>query len=695
LRRWWRTRRCGALLTLLLGPPASAVAAPLEEIVVSTARLSEPAAHEAYAVTRLSAADLAARPQARLDAILTALPGVSLFRRADSRVAHPTTQGVTLRGIGPNGAGRALVLLDGVPLNDPFGGWVAWSAIDTGSLAAVEIRRGSGTGAFASQALTGTVVLETRRPDGRAFRGRVRTDSDATIDVAGAVGAPIGRTRLLLTGQYFDSDGFMPVPRAQRGPVDAAAASRASHAALLGESELGDSLTLVTRLAWFGERRTNGTPLARNATDGIDASLRLVADHARAGPSYTLTLYGSDRDFSNLFTAVDAARTGERPVLDQFAVPSRGAGMSASVRWPLLAADTLEIGADWRRLEGTTNERFRNLGAGFTRLRRAGGDERFLGLWADYAGTLAPGTVWTAALRLDRWRAFNGLRRESDLASGAILRDDAIADRAGTLVNGRVGLRTGLSDAVYLRLAAYSGFRLPTINEFYRPFRVGNDITEANPALDPERLYGYEAGLRYDPAPPLHLGIDVYRNRLENAVGNITLAEGPGVFPPTGFVPAGGSLRRRHNIDRVRAQGIESEARLALGPAVALVFRHLYSRTRVRRNAAAPALVGKRLPQSPKQTLSLSVQLAPGADLRIALWGRYVSDQFEDDRNSRKLPSYATLDLSASWRFAPAFTLRLAAENLLDATVVNRITGDGRVTRARSRRLSGGLAYAF
>ncbi len=663
--------------------------------MVSTARLPEPAAHAAYAATRLSAADLAASPHARLDAVLTALPGVSLFRRAGSRVAHPTTQGVTLRGIGPNGAGRALVLLDGVPLNDPFGGWVAWSAIDSESLAGAGVRRGSGAGAFANQALTGTIALETRRPEGREFRGHVRTDSDATIDVTGALGAPVGRTRLLFTGQYFDSDGFTLVPRAQRGPVDVAAASRAAHVALLGESDLGDSLTLVTRLARFSERRVNGTPLARNASDGIDASLRLVADHARAGPSFALTLYGSDRDFSNLFTAVDATRSSERPVLDQFSVPSRGAGMSVNVHWPLFAADTFELGADWRRLEGTTNERFRNLGAGFTRLRRAGGDERFLGLWADYAGRLAPGTVWTAALRLDRWWAFNGLRRESDLTSGAVLRDDAIADRAGTLVNGRLGLRTDLGAAVHLRLAAYSGFRLPTINEFYRPFRVGNDITEANPALDPERLYGYEAGLRYDPSPRLHLALDIYHNRLENAVGNITLAEGPGFFPPTGFVPAGGSLRQRHNIDHVRARGIESEGRLTLGPAVELVFRHLYALSRVRRNAAAPVLVGKRLPQSPKQTLSLSLHLAPHAGIRVALWGRYVSAQFEDDRNSRKLPSYATFDLSASWRLTPALALRLAAENLFDAAVISRIAGDGLTTRVRRRRLSGGLDYAF
>ena len=47
----------------------------------------------------------------------------------NSHIAQPTTQGVSLRGIGPSGQSRTLVLLDGVPFNDPFGGWVYWTRV--------------------------------------------------------------------------------------------------------------------------------------------------------------------------------------------------------------------------------------------------------------------------------------------------------------------------------------------------------------------------------------------------------------------------------------------------------------------------------------------------------------------------------------------------------------------------------------
>ncbi|HJY27573.1 MAG TPA: carboxypeptidase regulatory-like domain-containing protein, partial [Pyrinomonadaceae bacterium] len=64
-----------------------------------------------------------------IDDVLRQAPGFSLFRRSGSLSANPTSQGVSLRGVGANGASRALVLVDGIPLNSPFGGWVYWNRL--------------------------------------------------------------------------------------------------------------------------------------------------------------------------------------------------------------------------------------------------------------------------------------------------------------------------------------------------------------------------------------------------------------------------------------------------------------------------------------------------------------------------------------------------------------------------------------
>ena len=124
----------------------------LPEVVVTGARLPPAAGEAAFSVIRLDEADL--RDQQRLDEALASVPAVSLFRRTSSLSANPTTQGISLRAIAPSGAGRTLVTLDGVPLNDPFGGWVIWSQVPTESLSGLDIVRGSGAGPYGAGALT-------------------------------------------------------------------------------------------------------------------------------------------------------------------------------------------------------------------------------------------------------------------------------------------------------------------------------------------------------------------------------------------------------------------------------------------------------------------------------------------------------------------------------------------------------------
>lgn len=672
-----------------------AVQLPVDEIVVSGRRLADPQAREAFAVTRLSAGEIAASPAMRIDDILGQVPGVSLFRRASSLAANPTTQGISLRGIGPNGAGRALVLLDGVPLNDPFGGQVFWSALDPATIAGADILRGSGAGPFGNQALTGVIRLESRVPQEFELRADARRGNLDTTALALGLGDRTGATSWSLAGQYAESDGFHLRSKAQRGAVDVPAASDVASVNARVETALDARTSLSARLSWFEEDRNNGTRLTGNGTDSIDGALRLVHDGGRDSPGFELAAFFTERDFASRFTAVADDRASEQPVLDQFSVPSRGFGAIALLRLPLRADDTLEFGADIRRLEGKTNELFRNLGAGFTRLREAGGDQWLVGAWVDYARAVNEQVDVTASLRLDWWRVFNGVLRERDLADGALTRDDPIAARDGLLANGRLGAVWRMTGAVRLRLAGYSGFRLPTINEFFRPFRVGNDITEANAGLDPERLYGIEAGVLWAPLNSVRVSIDGFRNWLSDGVGNVTLALGPGNFPPTGFVPAGGSLRQRQNIGRIVADGVESEARLTLAGNLDLVARYLFVRSRVVKSPDAPEIEGKRVAQSPKHALALGLDWRPAPRWQVTLDARWQARRYEDDLESRVLDDVFTLDSAVFFDVSDTIRLFLAAENLFDATVESQIDGAGLISRGDPRLVSGGVRMRY
>ncbi|WP_417455775.1 TonB-dependent receptor [Kordiimonas sp.] len=622
----------------------------------------------------------------RLDSQLAAQPGLSLFRRANSLTAHPTTQGLAMRGIGANAAGRVLVTLDGVPMGDPFGGWVFWSSFAAGDLAEVAVLPGGSAGAFGAQALSGVVDIRSRsaadtRP---AFEGWFGAND--SFSLSGRAGFALGGADAAISAGHFQTDGDYLVSADARGPVDVPAASEASHAALTLEHDFG-AVSARGTLRYFREARTNGLALAINSTEAVDASLTL-AGVAGEGQWEVVSYYRA-RAFENVFSSARDARTTELAVLDQYDVPAWGAGMLARLK-----VGGFEVGIDGRRTSGETNERFRNLGDGFTRDRTAGGDQWTLGAYGELSHTDDWGSM-SATLRLDRWRSYSGARVERDITSSDVLRDDEVPARGGWQPSARLGALVALTGAIDMRAAAYRSWRLPTLNEYYRPFRVVNDITEANPDLVPEKLYGMELGFDYEPLNTFKLSATVFRNWLKDGVGNVTIGFGPGFFPLGGFVPDGGVLRQRANIGESITDGVELSGKLLLQPGVTLRADYLFARARITRFDAMPELIGKRPVQTPRHALTLALAYDTGGPFTLQGDMRFTSSQYDDDQNLRRLGSIATANMSAAYQVNETVSLTAAAENIFGARVVSAVTADGFETLAQRRFWRLGVRVGF
>src|ERR1043166_5974586 len=136
---------------------ASSVSATVDVSGVETTLSDSPAS-----VAVVDRRTLSSSGALTLDDRLRRIPGFALFRRSGSRTANPTTQGVSLRGVGASGASRAIVLKDGVPLNDPFGSWVYWGRVPAESIAEVEIVRGAVSDVYGTAAVGGVVSVRTR-----------------------------------------------------------------------------------------------------------------------------------------------------------------------------------------------------------------------------------------------------------------------------------------------------------------------------------------------------------------------------------------------------------------------------------------------------------------------------------------------------------------------------------------------------
>jgi outer membrane receptor protein involved in Fe transport len=654
-------------------PPPPPAVAQLPEVVVTAARLPPAASEAAFSVTRLTSGNLAG--QARLDEALAQVPAVSLFRRTTSLAANPTTQGISLRAIAPSGAGRTLVTLDGVPLNDPFGGWVIWSQVPTESLSGLDIVRGAGAGPYGAGALTGVIALRER-------------DSGSVLDLslaerggaraAGAGIATLGPAQLVGSALYETSDGYVPVRGDAAGAADTALDLEVKSVALRADVPVG-AATVSFRASTFEEERGSGLAGARATASGNSLSVTAATAPTGDRPGWRLQAWRRESDLANSSVAVSADRATTTPANDQFQTPATGWGVNAALR----GVETIgsggrlewEVGADARLAEGETRERFRFMSGAFTRDRIAGGETTVTGLYGDGSWTSGPWLV-AGGLRYDRWTSEDGRRLERDRATGLPTLDESDPDRSGEVISARLGVRRDLGGGQALRAAAYSGFRPATLNELHRPFRVGNDLTEANAALDPERLTGVEGGWAWQ-GETAFLSATVFWNRIEDAIVNVTIGQGPGTFPRAGFVPAGGVLRQRQNAGTIEATGLELDGRFALNDNLSLRGAVSATDARVDGGTAAAQLTGLRPAQAPIWSATAGLEWSPMDRLTLAADTRWESRRFEDDLNSRVLEAAATVDARIEWAASPSATVWLAADNLFDTDVEVAETGTG------------------
>jgi len=660
---------------------------PLPEIVVTGLPVSRGDA--AYSATNVSI-DLSQT----VENTLRDVPGLQQFRRSDARSANPTSQGVTLRGLGGNASSRALLILDGVPQADPFGGWVAWPGYDALALNSARITRGGGSVTDGQGAISGTIELFSDNVGdlielGAAYGSRNSVDADLLF------GRELGQGQLTISANYARGDGFIPIIEGQRGTVDRPAEYEQAGLAVRFVAPLSDNVELQSNVRAFTDDRERGFAFSENHNDGADASIRLV--DRTSDWQWSALAYVQIRNFDVSFGGVADDRNSVNRVFEQYNVPSTGLGARFEVRPPVGDNVELRIGGDWRRTEGTTKENFFFLDDDTPqRSRRAGGSTATYGGFVEASLQASDALVLTGGGRVDFWSIDDGFRKEIELISpfpGSVRTDAQFANRSDTEFTGRGGFSFDASDALTLRGAAYLGWRLPTLNELFRPFRVGSDATAANELLEPERVKGAELGLDWE-SGVVTLAITAFYNQLDNAVANVTLANGPGVFPGVGFVAADGTYSQRHNLEAIKSRGIEIDAAFDLGELVdGLTVRAAYAfvDAEVEGSGDAAAVDGFRPAQVPRHNASGSIRWEKDNGTGASLSARYVGQQYEDDVNILSLADAFTIDGRMALAVNDRLLVETRVENLLDARVEAAVSSNGIIERAFPRTFWVGL----
>jgi outer membrane receptor protein involved in Fe transport len=597
-------------------------------------------------VSRIPEHVLLATPQPTVDDALRNVAGFSLFRRSGSRTANPTSQGVSLRGVGASGASRALVLYDEVPLNDPFGGWVYWSRVSPEVISAVEVSQSGGSDFYGDQALAGVIKLSRRSPE-NSLRLTSAGGSMGSFSQSASGGWQIGAVK---ASGFFDlsaTDGYVLVPRDLRGTVDTPANERHASGELRLEGKWNDGL-LFAQGSGFGERRHNGSPLQGNDTQffGISSGL----DRPLGFGDLVVRIDGSGQSYNQSFSSIAAGRNSESTARLQH-VPAQQIG--GRIVWGATrGAHVFSAGGDVRQTRGLTEETIFVAGVPSSNVF-AGGKQLTAGGFIQDGWKLSTRLTVAATLRIDGWRNYDASSMTVPLATPTLVAPVRFPDHSESAFDPRIAAVYRAGRGVSVFATGYRSFRAPRLNELYRAFRLGNVLTLANADLAAERLGGVDAGIGFD-RNHAHVRATFFFAHVAHPVANVTLSTTPALI-----------TRQRQNAGALESRGIQLTGSTVIGRDWTLRGDYQFADSTITRFDPNPALVGKRVPQVPQHSFATSLMFQRGP-WTAALSGRVTSQQYDDDLNAFDLGGSSSFDLYAARRWNYHVETFVSGENLLD-----------------------------
>jgi outer membrane receptor protein involved in Fe transport len=639
-----------------------------EQVTVSAARTEVRLSETPGSTILLSHADVAATPALRVDDVLRQVPGFSLFRRSDSRTANASNQGVSLRGLGGTAASRALVLEDGLPLVDAFGGWVYWDRVPRASLANVEVFRGGASNLYGSDALGGVVQFITRQPERPAFTLETSYGNELTPDLSFWTGTRAGQWDLSLSSEMFRTDGYIIVPTWQRGSVDTPANSEDATVDFTVGHHLGEKGRVFARGSFYTEFRNNGTPIQTNDTLMGEGAFGLDQQFG-SSDSLTFRAYGKVQGYDQRFSSVAADRNSES-LTDLQYVPEQVGGGAAQWTHFLGTHQTLIAGMDVMEVMGASDEQLFSAGT-HTRNNASGGRQRILGWFGE---DLVRFNNWTIifAGRFDDWNNFNASSICTPVSGACTSPSVLYPSRSDFAFSPRLSVLRALGRNVSVTGSMYRAFRAPTLNELYRSFRLANVLTLNNPHLSAERLTGAEAGVNITTLErKLDLRGTFFWSDIVDPVENVT------INPMSSPV-----LRQKENLGRIRARGVELDGVLHVGRAVQISAGYEFTAATVVNYTVPPgaiSLLGNKVAQVPRNVFTWEARCWNPSRIMLSLQGRFVGNQFDDDQNQYPLGRFYTMDLQVGRNVTRNLEVFVAAENILDQryNVANTPTANG------------------
>jgi outer membrane receptor protein involved in Fe transport len=608
-------------------------------------------------------------PGRSIDSLLRNVASVQL-QLYDADIVFPIIPSIAMRGIGVGDtATRALVLVDGLPINGGFFGNVFWNRAPPDTIEQIEVVRGASSSLFGSFAMGGAVDVITHVPERRELAIEARYGENDRLQGTLNYGDVVlgGSTAFHFNVTHYETEGYFLVPEEGRSPIDEREAAEMTNVQGRVTARFTDKAQGFVRLGYNDQERDGGYPLQQTDMGVADLAGGVDLDLQDVGLLNFRGFYGHEDLKIDNVRLVDNISTF---VSNRHDVDSDDYGLSG--QWTKLSSGFLSSvsgGVDFRRIDGQNHQDVFNMPDVLAATIVGGGIQTSVGVFGQASLRPTDSFEILANLRVDHFRDTDG-----QIITGGTA--ETFPERTLTVASPRVALRYQFSEPVALRAVYYEGFRAPTLAERYRSFESPTFRGLSNPDLNEEHLRGGDVGAEVR-GGGFRGEVNWFYNRLEDFVGSAEV----------GFVDDKFTVMNT-NVAEIRSQGAEVIGEMRLSRQFRLAANYTFTDATV----IEGPLQGNAVEGAPRHVTTFTLNYFSPFGLDLDFRGRWVDESFQDITGEAPQDEHVVFGLSAWYRLHRNVSLFVIGENLFDEKYI--ADGFGQILGA-PRQIWGGLRFTF
>jgi len=627
-----------------------------DELVVTASRHRASWRDAPVMVTVITKQELQNSTAVTLDEFLQRVPGVAI-KRTHIAECGPGRE-ITLRGMPEQK--RTLILLNGIPMNDAFGGSVNWSLIPKEMVERIEIVRGPMSALYGSGAMGGVINIITRvpaRPNETTITG-----SYGSLDTySGSVhqGGMFAENGYYVSGRLFDTDGYMKV----EDPEDYHVKNERSDWSLMGNYYHAiDEESLLTFSIYSVDEDFNRGRLFDNQHNMLTGGFLRYERSTFDGINLTGSIYGNI-----MYREVEVGMPPTYDALEHTEADDiYRVGELISASFPVGRFNTITVGIDsmynefkknndYEPVETTTGEGEDAETVITEREGEAKGKQYLISLFAQDEITFVNDVhrfIFTVGGRGDYCRSYDGSMYDTN-AGPAPVTDEDYADKIWLSFNPKVGFVYRYDDLTTVRLSAGRAFASPTLSELYMVFTRGPIVLNGNPELEPETAISFNLGVDQWFMKNFLMRVDGYYTQGENFISSRTIAQ---------------NTFENDNITSVQIYGVDAELRYQIVRPLATYAGYTYNQSTILEDEVAPETEDNMLAFEPRHRGRLGVTYDDPRYLTVDVSANYVGRRYTDieNTNAGELDEFVSLDVYLARMIGKHTTLALSGQNLLD-----------------------------